>query len=762
MAAAEDGGAEKYRFIGKAIPRLEDRRFVCGLGKYAGDLAFENECHAFVVRSLYPHARILAVRPEPARLAPGVIAVLTGRDYLDDGHAGIPQMANVVDSLDVTKPAFDPARFVVCEVSYVPIASDRVRYAGEPVAIVLAESAALARDAAERFEIDYDALSAVFDAGDASAEGAQQLWDEIPDNVCLRGEFGDKAATDTAFARAASIVDGEFVHARLTPGYMEPRTVSGVYDATRGSYRIVEGNQGVGRERFTLAKALGVPPGNVEVICADVGGAFGTRTSLHPETVLVAWASRRTGRPVRWTADRSESFATDFQARDVSIRAALALDADGRILGLRETVRGNAGAYPASFATMQNIWRTSTTVYDVPAAAMDLLVSVTNTTPTTTYRGAGRPEATYVIERLLDIAARRLGVDRLELRRRNLISRNAFPYRSATGLTYDCGDFAGNMERAVVAAGWAAFEERRQTSAKAGFLRGIGLANYIETPNGAPSESVVVRVLAAGAVEIVTGTQSTGQGHETVYAQVAADLLEVPLDVIRIVTGDTRVGASGGGTHSNRSMRLVGTLLVSACADVVDQVRAISGATDVLRTVKDRGEAIESKREFTGRIAAFPTGCAICEVEIDRSTGAASVVAYTQIDDVGQPINPAIVHGQTHGGIAQGIGEALAECVVFDAASGSAANLSFMGYAMPRAPGIPSLNVELVEDPTAGNPLRVKGAGEGGVTPALAAIGNALVDALRAYGIEHVAMPATAPHIWQLINASSIGCRAGA
>ncbi|HXF32986.1 MAG TPA: xanthine dehydrogenase family protein molybdopterin-binding subunit [Candidatus Acidoferrales bacterium] len=706
-------------FIGRPLPRVEDGRLVLGQGEYTDDVRVPGAVYGAVVRSIHAHARITALRTGDAASAPGVIAILTGRDYASDGHRGIAQGANPADNVDPSHPAFDPATARVVEIEQQVIAVDEVHHVGEAVAFVVAESAAAARDAAALVEIDYDELPVVVDFTE--------------ENVCLDASFGDERATDAAFARAALVVEHEFTNQRIFSAHMEPRAAIGLFDAERGAYTLIAGNQGVGRQRIYLAGALGVAPELVDVVCPDVGGGFGSRTNLHPEAVLVAWAARRTGRPVRWTGDRSEGFATDFQGRDIAVRAALALDQTGRMLGFRATLLGNVGAYPVSYAPLQNAMRIATTVYDVPEAFVRVRAALTNTPPTAPYRGAGRPEAVHAIERLIDIAAARMNADRLDIRQRNLIPKEAFPYRSAMGLTYDSGDFAGNMHRAARRAGWSNFEERRAESAGRGRLRGIGIANYVESPVGAPRERVSVRRNPDGSVDAIVGTQSTGQGHATVYAQVVADLLNVPFEAVRIVAGDTRVGTLGGGTHSDRSMRIVGTLLFEAC-----------------RNLLEKGTPSETV-DFNGRIPAFPTGCAVCELEIDPQTGTIAILQYTQVDDVGQPINPLILHGQAHGGIAQGIGQALSERLAFDPQNGTLVIGSFMDYAVPRAADVPALDVELVEDPTHGNPLRVKGGGEGGAVPAPAAIVNAVVDALREHGVEHVETPVAAPRLWEII-----------
>ena len=463
---------------------------------------------------------------------------------------------------------------------------------------------------------------------------------------------------------------------------MEPRAAIASYDAGSGDFTIVAGSQGVMKYRVSIADALGISAGRVHVETPDVGGGFGSRTNLHAEPLVLAWAARRLLRSVRWTSDRSESFVTDYQGRDIFDEAALALDRDGRITGMRASLIGNIGAYTVGYAPLQNCLRITTSVYDIPAASVRIRAAMTNTTPTAPYRGAGRPEATYAIERLLDIAAARLDLDRVEIRRRNFVRVADLPYRNAVGLTYDSGDFEANMDEALARADADAFEARRAESATRGKLRGIGVANYVEAPVGAVRERVTVHV-TPGRVEIVTGTQSTGQGHETTFAQVAADYLGVPFDSVVLSTGDSRTLQMGGGTHSNRSMRIVGTLLVQACTQLHERARAEFETDNVFAAAELATSPLTAQADFAGRIAAHPTGCAICELEIDPATGRISIERYTQVDDVGQAINPLIIDGQTHGGIAQGIGQALFEEVSFDANSGALTGGSFMDYALP-------------------------------------------------------------------------------
>jgi aerobic carbon-monoxide dehydrogenase large subunit len=494
------------------------------------------------------------------------------------------------------------------------------------------------------------------------------------------------------------------------------------------------------------------------------------------------------GRPVKWTGDRTQAFLTDYQGRDMVTGGRLALAADGKILALAVAMTANIGAHPVSYVPLSNAYRVTPTVYDIPVATVAIRGALTNTVPTAPFRGAGRPEATFVIERLLDMAARRLRMDRIALRRRNLIRRGQLPYRSATGLIYDSGNFRANLEGALKLADWKGFPARRREARKRGKLAGIGVANYVESPVGHPSEYVRLTVLAGHQVEAVAGTQSSGQGHETTFAQVLADRLGINPEEVKLVTGDTAVVPAGSGTHSDRSMRLAGTLLVEAsdrliaqagrvfaalvgCAekdvsfdggffesprsnrrlDIFDIAHAV--ATDPALEAKLR-TPLTSEARFTGRLPAYPTGAAVCEVEINRETGAVALTRYSSVDDCGQPINPLILHGQVHGGIVQGAGQALSECVTHERSSGQVLTGSFMDYAMPRADMVPSFSVELAEDPTKGNPLRVKGGGEAGITPALAAVMNAIVDALSGHGIEHMDMPASPARVWAAIAAA--------
>lgn len=760
--------------IGKPLPRFEDLRLVAGQGRYTDDILTPDAAWAYLVRSPHAHAQIRRVDVRRAVASPGVLAVLTAADYRADGHRGIVHVAVPADTYDVAKPAFvaTPER-PIFDQPHLPLAEDRARFPGEGVAVVIAETLNQARDAAELVEVDYEPLPAVVSPLAAIAEGAPQIWAGAKRNIAFHAQFGDDAAVQAAFRRAALVVEREFVNNRVANAQMEPRAATGFYDPATGSYKLVSGSQGVVRQRVVLAQALGVTPDKVHVVCPDVGGGFGPRSNLYPEQLLVAWAARRVGRPVRWTSDRSEAFLSDYQGRDLVTRATLACDRDGRILAMRSELYGNVGAHTVTFVPLSNGYRIMSTVYDVPVAFVDIRGVITNTASTAPYRGAGRPEATHVIERLLDMAACRLGIERAEVRRRNLIAKRALPYRNPMGLTYDSGDFAGNMELALSRADWAGFPTRRADSRRRGRLRGIGVANYVESPVGAPREKVIITIKPDETVDVVAGTQSTGQGHETSFAQVVADQLDVPIERIRLVTGNTDRVAVGGGSHSDRSMRLAGTLLVQAAQEIVTRGRVLAAplldasaneltfedglfrAPKTNRSVSlmdlARNSELSASAELNGRIPAYPTGSAVCELEVDPETGVVNIVRYTTVDDVGQPINPLIIDGQVHGGAVQGIGQALSEQVALDPQSGQVLSGSFMDYGLQRADRVPSFDVSLTEDPTSGNPLRVKGGGESGITPATAAVINALVDALGEHGIEDIEMPATPQRVWMAL-----------
>jgi carbon-monoxide dehydrogenase large subunit len=774
-------------YIGRPMPRFEDLRLVRGAGRYSDDISMPGQAHAVFVRSPHAHAGIKGIDATAARNMPGVIAVLVGADYVADGLKGAMQRANPAGATDIKVRAFAPEKRPVLEEPQYPLATDRVRYPGEAVAVVIADSAWAARDAAEAVAVEYQTLAAVTDV--RKAEGAEPIWPAAcPDNLALDQDFGDAAAVRAAFDAADLVVEQTFVNQRIANCQMEPRSGVASYDAAADSYTLISGNQGVHAPRMVLAESFGLPLEKVRFVCPDVGGGFGLRNNLYPEQATILWASKRVGRPVKWTNDRSESFLSDYAGRDLVTTARLALTGDGHITAYQVDHLGTCGGQTVTYVPLSNAYRVATTVYDIPLMHMRCRAVMTNTVPTAPFRGAGRPEATLVLERLIDLAADKLGMDRLRIRQKNVIARKKLPYRTASGLLYDSGDFAGNMARMIEAADWKGFAARKRESKKRGKLRGIGISNYLETPVGIPHERVEVTVLGTGKIELAVGTQSTGQGHETSFAQVMADLLGVAPEDIVFIGGDTAKIPSGSGTHSDRSMRLGGTLMFEASTDVVAQAKKVAAKLlevaeaaidftdglfvtpnsnrrltiyDVARAIDENpalaaGQKLQSKKTFTGRIPAYPTGCAICEVEIDPDTGAIAVPRYGSIDDAGQAINPLILHGQVHGGIVQGIGQALLEDVRYDD-SGQVLSGSFMDYGIPRAHLVPSFDIALTEDPTKGNPLRVKGGGEAGITPALAVVMNAVMDALKDHGVEHLDMPATPHRIWSAIQAAKGG-----
>ena len=776
-------------WIGRPLPRFEDLRLVRGAGRYTDDVSLPGEVFAAFARSPHAHALIVHIDSAAARAMPGVLLVLTGEDYIAAGFGGFAQGVVSADAVEWKRPAFMASMgHLVHDKPHIPFAVGKARFPGEPVAMVVAQTREQARDAAEAIEVAYEILPAVVDGPTALAPGAPLLWDDVPGNLAVDADVNDRTGVAEAFACAAHVVEESFRSQRTVTAQMEPRAALGDYDPATDNYLLISGCQGAHRMRMSICAAMKLPQAQLRVVVPDVGGGFGTRTNSYTEQLGVLWAAKIVGRPVKWTGDRNECFLTDYQGRDSVTRGKLALDATGRILAYDVKIISNIGAHMVTYTPLHNGWRVGTTVYDIPKAGVRLLGAMSNTVPIAPYRGAGRPEATLVLERLLDMAAQDMGIDRVDLRRRNMIARAALPYRSASGLTYDSGDFFGNLNRALELADWSGFEARRVAAQGRGKLAGIGLANYIETPVGAPHERVELAVNPDGCVELVVGTQTTGQGHETSFAQVVADLMGVTPYDVKLIYGDTALVESGGGSHSDRSMRLAGALMVEASDAVIDQGKLVAAALmevpvaevsfedgffqtirnnqrfdifDLARAIAGNPALPEelriplgAKKTFNGRIPAHPTGCAVCEVEIDPETGELEMIQYATIDDAGQPVNPLILHGQVHGGVVQGAGPALGEGVAYDPDSGQVLTGSFMDYAMPRASMFPMFKVDITEDATRGNPLRIKGGGEGGTTPASAVIMNAVLHALAPVGVRHLDMPATPERVWAAIQAA--------
>ena len=778
--------------IGKPVRRKEDWRLLTGRGCYVDDLSLPNLVHAVFVRSPHAHARIRSIDASKVLASPGVLTVLTAADYLAEGLGPIPHGAGLMPYPDVQVRRRDSA----AEIPHYPLASDRARYVGEPLAVVIAETIPQAKDAADRLAVIYEALPSVIRATDALKPDAPQIFDDTSGNLRIDIEAGDTAATERAFARAKHVVTLDTWIQRVTGAPMEPRTNVANYDAASGGFTLYSGSgRGVAKLRLDLAQVLGVPPDRVRVVCHEMGGNFGTRNCFYPEYALLAWAARRIGRPVKWTCERSEAFLSDYQGRDLTVEAELALDAEGTFLAVRGRNVSNLGAHAASFVPLQKGLGLMTGVYLVPAAHFQGLGVVTNTAPTSPYRSAGRPEVTYVLERLIDLAADELGLDPVELRRRNMIPASAQPFTNPFGITYDSGDYIAAMDKALAISDWTGFPARRAAAKQRCKLRGIGIANYVEITSGAPHERTEITVRPDGRVELVMGTMSSGQGHETSFAQLVTEWLGVPFDCIDYVAHDTLRVSAGGGSHSGRSMKLAAIIIGAAVDQIIVRGRAIAalllqaaesevtfdrgrfritgtdreiGLVEVANAAATRGDlptelsgSLTATAEQTAPTASFPYGTQICEVEVDAETGEVAIVGYTAIDDVGRAVNPLILHGQAHGGIAQGVGQALFEQCHYDLASGQLLTASFMDYAMPRADTFPYLKTEFSEIPSPTNRLGVRSGGEGGTTPALGAVVNAVVDALSELGVRHIEMPLTPESVWRAIEAARASANDG-
>jgi carbon-monoxide dehydrogenase large subunit len=771
-----------FRFIGQPLPRNEDARLLTGRGQFTDDFSFPGQAYAAMVRSPYAHARIVGIDHSTAGTMPGVLGVFTGADCVADSLGAIPH-----DPLPKTK--FDmklrgPGGSEIFIGPHLLLPHDKARHVGEAVAMVVAETQAQALDAAEAVTIEYEELPCVIHSEDAMKPGTPTVWDQARDNILVDTRFGNAAETDRILANAPHVVSMAFHIDRVTGAPMEPRVTVAKYDKDHDRYTIHAGSGGAVRQKRELAEVLGVDPEKIRVLSYDVGGNFGTRNRVYIEFGLVLWAARKLGRPVKYRATRSECFISDYQGRDLVTRLELGLDERGRFLALRATNISNAGAHCVSLSPLSKGAGLITGSYDIPVASLRAVSVFTNTVPTQAYRSSGRPEVTFAIERLIDIAARKLGIDRVTLRRRNLVRPKSMPYRNAVGMRYDSGRYEDNMEIAMRLADWDGFKSRRREAKKRGKLLGLGLANYVESSIGAPKEQTRINVRPDGRVDVVIGTQPAGQGHETSFAQVIADLIAVPIESVQIILGDTDVVKAGGGTHSGRSMRHAATVFSLAAGELIARGKRATAA--VLDTTLDRVDfsegrfaARESNRSFdflelaqemtrhkmpddlSAGLAVvtdnemhdpvFPNGCAICEIEIDPESCDIRLTRYTSVDDVGRCINPLIVDGQTHGAIVQGVGQALWEQCAIDA-SGQPLCGSFMDYGMPRSDRLPSFVTKIVEVLSPTNPLGIKAGGEGGTTAAPAVIVSAIVDALALYGIEDIKMPVTPYRIWQAIH----------
>ena len=778
-------GATNY--IGQAVKRREDYRFLTGAGNYTDDVTLPRQTHAAFVRSPHAHAKIRSIRKDRALASPGVVAVFTGDDLAASKVGSLPCGWLITDVKG--QPMKEPPH--PC------LAQGKVRYVGDHVALVIAETAGQAKDAAELVEVDYEVLPAVVNAADARNKGAPVLHEAAPDNTCYVWALGDKAAVDKAFQGAAHVTTLEFCNNRLIPNAIEPRAVNATYSRADESYTLYVASQNPHVERLLMtAFVLGLPEHKVRVVAPDVGGGFGSKIYLYAEDVVCTWATRQINRPVKWTAERIESFQSDAHGRDHVTRAELALDKDGKFVAMRVATTANLGAYLSTFATCIPTILYATLLagqYTTPVIFCEVTSVFTNTAPVDAYRGAGRPEATYVVERLVETAAREMKIDAAEIRRRNFI-RN-FPYQTPVALMYDTGNYEATLGEVITLADVAGYASRKADSKKRGKLRGIGYACYIEACGIAPSnvagslgaraglfEAGEVRVHPTGKVSVFTGSHSHGQGHETTFAQVVADRLGIPMDDVEIVHGDTSKVLFGMGTYGSRSIAVGGTAIVRALDKVIAKGKKIAAhlleAAEADIEFKDGAFAVkgtDKKKAFAEvSLAAyvphnypldklepglnenafydptnftFPAGSYVCEVEIDPDTGQVRIDRFTAVDDFGKIINPMIVEGQVHGGLVQGLGQALTENCYYDPESGQLITASLSDYSLPRASDVPSFKVGTKETPCTHNPLGVKGCGEAGAIGSPAALMNAITDAL---GVKEVEMPATSQRIWRV------------
>jgi aerobic carbon-monoxide dehydrogenase large subunit len=763
--------------IGQPVPRFEDPRLVKGGGRYVADMVFPGTAFGYVLRSPHAHARIRSIDTSKAKAAPGVLAVLTGADYKAAGFGDLPVPGGL--KRRDGSPGYKPR--------YPALVQDKVRMIGDYVAFVVAETYYQAVDAAELIEIDYEALPAIVSTGDAVKAGVPQVWDDCPNNIGFIQIEGNKEATDAAFAKAAHVVKGDFVINRVTAATMEPRGCIGLFEPIEGRYTIYTTLQRTHVFQTELSQfVLKVPDNKIRVVCGDIGGSFGMKSAVYNECALVLLAAKVTGRPVKWVATRSESFLCDAQARDNVTHAELALDKDGTFLGFRATIIAAIGAYlQVGMQAFTGNLGTLAGVYKTPASHVDVTAVFTHTQPVRPYRGNGRPEAAYVIERMVDLAADQTGIDPAVLRRRNTIAPDAMPFKTSVTFTYDCGEFEKNMNLALDLAETSSVAKRKAEARTRGKLRGIGFSNTIERSAAAGLEGAEIRFDRTGTVSIFSGSINQGQGHETAFKQVVCDRLGLDPKEVTYIQGDTDQVFFAEGTGGSRSAAFSGSAFTLAAEKIETKAKAIaanmlklevadinfadgifsSKKTNQTLTIKEVAKAsidpknvpagmevgLISTAIYQGKAASYPNGCHVCELEIDEETGEVDIVNYNVVDDVGTVINPLLLHGQIDGGIAMGVGQILMEDIKFDT-EGQLLSGSFMDYAMPRASDLTAFHVESNPVPTKTNPLGVKGAGEAGCVGAMPAVANALVDALSVLGIKHIEMPATPERIWKAIH----------
>lgn len=780
MPNASDNAARLK--IGQPVPRLEDARLITGVGTYFDDIDRPGQLYAHFVRAPVPHARVAGIDSAAATEMPGVVAVLTAADLAADGvgQLFVPMALKNRDG----SPMRNPVR---------PALTSTPRHVGDTVAMVIADSPATAADAAEAVFVDYEDRPAVTEARQALEAGAPEIWpDEAPGNLCLDWEMGDRSAVDRAFAEAAHVARIATINNRIVVSSMECRGAIGEYDPQTGRYTLTTPTQGVTPVHKALANSgLNVPMADIRVLTPEVGGGFGIKNQIYPEQVLVCWAAKRLGRPVKWAGDRSDDFITTAHARDHWQEGELALDADGRFLAIRTHHVSNMGAYvTASGPVIPSAGgsRMAVNIYRIPAVHCVTQCAFTNTAPIAAYRGAGKPEYCYLVERLVDVASREMGIDPVDLRRRNMVRPEDLPWRTPTGLTYDSGDPAANMDRALALAGHDGFAERRAEAAARGMRRGLGIAVYTE-PDGFRDNRVDMQFDANGVLTVAMSAQTNGQGHVTTFAQVASDLLGLPASAIRVVQGDSDRGGPGEGTGGSRTATVSGAAMHYASAEIIEKGRQIAAhlleasaadiefadgqfeiagtdrAVDILTVAKAAFQpgslpegislGLGAAHHYDAPEYSYPVGCHVCEVEIDPDTGGIAVVGYVTCSDHGVVINPLLLDGQVHGGVAQGIGQALLEQGIYDADTGQLLTGSFMDYALPRANHLPYFTTDRLETRCETNPLGVKGVGESGTTCSLPATINAVIDALAPLGVRHIDMPATPHAIWRAIKEAS-------
>ncbi len=770
--------------VGQAVSRLEDEPLLKGQGRYTDDVKLPNATYAYILRSPHAHARIRSLDVAAAKKAPGVLTVLTGKDVAADKLGDMPCFIPI-DNIDGSKRADTPHPI---------LAKDTVRYVGDPVALIVAETLNQARDAAELIEVDYEERPAAVHTLNSAKPGAPQAWDHVKNNICFDWQSGDKAAVEAAFKNAAHVTKVTLWNNRCVVNSLETRGAIADYDAKTDRSTLYTGSQGASLIHPQIADAvLKIGKDKLRVITPNVGGGFGMKIFLYCEQCLIVWASRKVKRPVRWIAERSEAFLSDTQGRDNHSVAELALDKDARFLALRVTTHANLGAYLSNFGPYIPTvgTRMLAGVYKTPAIYINVKGVLTNTVPMDAYRGAGRPEAIYLLERTVDTAARELGLSPDEIRRRNFIQPADIPYKTALGDLYDSGDFPGNMQRSMTKADWTSFAARRAESEKRGMLRGIGMAYYIEICGNGPGEGAIIKVDPKGTVTVFLGMQDNGQGHVTSNTQILSEKLGIDASAIRIVQGDTDFTPEGM-TGGSRFSATGGTTLLMAADKVVEKGKEIAAeslevaardleykdgkftvagtdkAIDIFQVAaaaqskKDlpQGEeaGLNAKVSYALPSATYPNGCHIVEVEIDPATGKVEVLRYTVCDDFGSVINPMLLAGQVHGGIAQGLGQALFEHTVYDEQSGQLLSGSLMDYALPRADQLPNIDFNFHNSPCTTNPLGIKGSGEAGAIGAPPAVMNAIADALyHAAGIKHIDMPATPQRVWQALSGSKAG-----